>query len=597
MLKRYLSSSLLTALLLCFVASGLMASNANAQESRPDGLYIRAKVGANSYAGDRDFNPDNQFGDFFGTDEEENDDINKNPNTSGEGGPASTVDSEGDLSQISFPSVGGEIGYNAKFGFFNGGLALTYVGGKYTDLINANFSGETLSTQNDSPVYVVSEESSEWRHTVGLIGRVGFGGNATVQPYLQLGAQGTFGTVYPITNGAPGDEDDSEWELTFGPMAGIGLDFALTPRLGLFLEATGSGTFPDGNIDLHPGLDEDENGFDLLGFYGGGLRYSFGSVFTPVEIVSLDCPAELQAGESGTFTATINEGEATTPISSRWEFGDGTTDTGLVSTKTYNSAGTYTVTFTTSNNGASATRNCTVEVVEPPQPAVVASIDSNPNPSEPGESVSFTSNVRGDRPIDCEWDFGDGETSSNCNPTHTYEEPGSYNVTFTASNEYGSDTASLTQVVEQPQQLADICTNVTEFNVAFFERNSSTLSAEARDALSENLSVLERCPNLCVDVEGFASRAERDSDELSEARADAVAEYYEDNGIDSDRIDAEGMGARGQTTKKGSNAQFRRADSIPESCGPDGENTDNDPAVGSDPDFDEEDMMEDDMDM
>ncbi|PSR03438.1 MAG: hypothetical protein BRD47_00235 [Bacteroidetes bacterium QS_8_68_28] len=454
MLKRYLSSSLLTALLLCFVASGLMAGNANAQESRPDGLYIRAKVGANSYAGDRDFNPDNQFGDFFGTDEEENDDINKNPNTSGEGGPASTVDSEGDLSQISFPSVGGEIGYNAKFGFFNGGLALTYVGGRYTDLINANFSGETLPTQNDSPIYVVSEESSEWRHTVGLIGRVGFGGNATVQPYLQLGAQGTFGNVFPITNGAPGDEDDSEWELTFGPMAGIGLDFALTPRLGLFLEATGSGTFPDGNIDLHPGLNEDENGFDILGFYGGGLRYSFGSVFTPVEIVSLDCPAELQAGESGTFTATINEGEATTPISSRWEFGDGTTDTGLVSTKTYNSAGTYTVTFTTSNDGASATRNCTVEVVEPPQPAVVASIDSNPNPSEPGESVSFTSNVRGDRPIDCEWDFGDGETSSNCNPTHTYEEPGSYNVTFTASNEYGSDTASLTQVVEQPQQLA-----------------------------------------------------------------------------------------------------------------------------------------------
>jgi hypothetical protein len=76
-----------------------------------------------------------------------------------------------------------------------------------------------------------------------------------------------------------------------------------------------------------------------------------------------------------------------------------------------------------------------------------------------------------------------------------------------------------------------------------------------------------------------------------------VAEFYEDNGIDGERIDAEGQGARGQTTKKGSNAQFRRADSIPESCDPAGENSDDDPAVGSDPDFDEEDMMEDDMDM
>ncbi|PSQ78383.1 MAG: hypothetical protein BRD37_03010, partial [Bacteroidetes bacterium QH_8_67_23] len=75
MLRRYLSSPLplLAGLVVCLLASGLMASTAAAQESRPSGLYIRAKVGANSYAGDRDFNPDNEFGDFFGTDDVEND--------------------------------------------------------------------------------------------------------------------------------------------------------------------------------------------------------------------------------------------------------------------------------------------------------------------------------------------------------------------------------------------------------------------------------------------------------------------------------------------------------------------------------------------
>lgn len=560
MLRRYFSSTLLTALLLCLMASGLMASNAKAQESRPEGLYIRARVGANSYAGDRDLNPDNDPGEFF-----EN--------------------------STDFPSLGVDLGYMTDIAFFNGGVALSYTGGGYTNLISDDVYGENATGIPN----VAEEESSDWRHTLSLNLRAGFAPDARVNPYITLGGHATYANILSEYNANNPDEDLSNHELSFGPRAGIGLDFALTPRIGLFLEATGTAHFPDDHVDLSNGVEEEHEDFDVLGFYGGGLRYSFGSVFTPVEIVSLDCPTELQVGESGTFTATINEGEATTPISSDWEFGDGTTATGLVATKTYNSPGTYTVTFNTSNNGASANRNCTVEVEEAPQPAVVASIDSNPNPSEPGESVSFTSNVRGDRPIECEWDFGDGEGSSNCNPTHTYDEPGSYNVTFTASNEYGSDTASLTQVVEEEQQLADICTNVTEFNAAFFERNSSTLSSEARDNLRDNLEILEQCPNLCVDVEGFASRAERNPDELSQDRADAVAEFYEDNGIDASRIDAEGMGARGQSTKKGGNAQFRRADSIPESCDPAGVNSDDDPAVGSNPDFDEDDMMDDGM--
>lgn len=587
MLRRYLTSSLFVSLLLCFAASGFFASNAAAQNLRPSGLYIRAKVGVNSYAGDRDFNPDNEFGDFFGSDDTENDGLD--PSNSGE------ITDDGDVSQVNFPSFSVDIGYAKKFSIFNGGFALTYIGGNYTELLKANYPGGTIPTENDDPISEIDNGSSQWRHTIGLVGRIGFAGSSRIQPYLQIGGQGTFGKVFSTDNGQPGDLDDSQYELTFGPMAGIGIDIALTPRLGFFLEGTAMGTFPDENLDLHPGLTEDDNGFDILGFAGGGFRFNFASPFTPVEIVALDCPTMLETGQSGTFTSTINEGEATAPVSSSWDFGDGTTSTGLVATKTYNSAGTYTVTFDASNDGASVSESCTVEVEEPPAPAVVASIDASPNPSNPGESVSFTSNVRGDRPVDCQWDFGDGETSSNCNPSHTYDDAGTYTVTLTASNDAGEDTASLTQTVQA--ELAAICTTVTEFNSVFFGQNSSTLSAEARSALRENLDILSQCPNLCVDIEGFASRSERDSDNLSSDRADAVASYYEDNGIDSDRLDAEGVGARGQTTKKGGGAQFRRADSIPESCGTDGTNSDSDPAVGSDPNFDEEDMMMEEEDM
>lgn len=38
------------------------------------------------------------------------------------------------------------------------------------------------------------------------------------------------------------------------------------------------------------------------------------------------------------------------------------------------------------------------------------------------------------------WNFGDGNTSTLQNPTHTYQQSGTYNVTLTSTNQYGSDT-------------------------------------------------------------------------------------------------------------------------------------------------------------
>ena len=40
-----------------------------------------------------------------------------------------------------------------------------------------------------------------------------------------------------------------------------------------------------------------------------------------------------------------------------------------------------------------------------------------------------------------EWDFGDGETSSEQNPIHTYPAPGLYYACLTVSNEYSSDSS------------------------------------------------------------------------------------------------------------------------------------------------------------
>jgi PKD repeat protein len=55
--------------------------------------------------------------------------------------------------------------------------------------------------------------------------------------------------------------------------------------------------------------------------------------------------------------------------------------------------------------------------------------------------VNFTDQST-NNPTSWQWNFGDGGTSSQQNPSHTYNSEGNYSVSLTVSNNYGSDTES-----------------------------------------------------------------------------------------------------------------------------------------------------------
>ncbi|TAI48368.1 PKD domain-containing protein [Flagellimonas allohymeniacidonis] len=55
-----------------------------------------------------------------------------------------------------------------------------------------------------------------------------------------------------------------------------------------------------------------------------------------------------------------------------------------------------------------------------------------------------------DGPQSYSWDFGDGQTSTEENPTHTYEEGGTYTVVLTAGNSTGEDQFQRTVTVIEP---------------------------------------------------------------------------------------------------------------------------------------------------
>jgi hypothetical protein len=81
--------------------------------------------------------------------------------------------------------------------------------------------------------------------------------------------------------------------------------------------------------------------------------------------------------------------------------------------------------------------------------APTASFAASPTAGTAPLPVSFTDTSTGG-PTSWSWSFGDGGASTSANPTHTYNDPGSYLVTLTATNALGSSSASKVISVGSP---------------------------------------------------------------------------------------------------------------------------------------------------
>jgi PKD repeat protein len=82
--------------------------------------------------------------------------------------------------------------------------------------------------------------------------------------------------------------------------------------------------------------------------------------------------------------------------------------------------------------------------VDAAPPLEIVSVNSIIKDCEPPYPVTYnqeTKNLLGT--VTYFWDFGDGNTSTDQNPTHIYQVPGDYSVMFVVSNEISSDTAYL----------------------------------------------------------------------------------------------------------------------------------------------------------
>lgn len=191
-------------------------------------------------------------------------------------------------------------------------------------------------------------------------------------------------------------------------------------------------------------------------------------------------------GENVDFTNTSSGGNTYS-----WDFGDGEISNLETPNHSYDMVGTYTVSLTVMNDCGSETitQDVVITAIQP-----TASFSASEEEGCSPFVVEFTDLSAG-APDTWEWEFegGDPATSSDQNPTVTYNSAGEFSVTLTVTNAAGNSQAIQTDVIvvgESP--LADFTFTVNGPEVTF---TNSSVGNDFEWALGDGTITDENEPN------------------------------------------------------------------------------------------------------
>lgn len=188
--------------------------------------------------------------------------------------------------------------------------------------------------------------------------------------------------------------------------------------------------------------------------------------------------AAFTANTSGlTFTAdgsTSSDSDGTVS-SYAWDYGDGSTGTGVAVSHAYAVAGTYQVSLTVRDNGGATGTVVKSVTVTAPNQAPTARFTSAVNDLGVAVDGSMSSDPDGTI-ASYAWDFGDGGTATTATPTHAYAAAGTYSVKLTVTDDKGatdSVTKSVTVTAANQPPSAAFTSSSTALTASFDGSGSS----------------------------------------------------------------------------------------------------------------------------
>ncbi|MET0634428.1 MAG: PKD domain-containing protein [Chitinophagaceae bacterium] len=173
---------------------------------------------------------------------------------------------------------------------------------------------------------------------------------------------------------------------------------------------------------------------------------------------------------SGTITETA------------WDFGDGTTSTGLNPSHIYTSAGTFTVSLKVTNSNGCATVFTRKQYITVTSGVTASFTNTTAVTCEASPQIKFTNTSTGPGSLGYEWNFGDGGVSAVKDPVHTYTVAGSYTVSL---------------IVISPQGCRD---TITKTNLISFGKLSSSFSSPDSICVSAVFSLVNNSTPVPADM-------------------------------------------------------------------------------------------------
>ena len=252
-------------------------------------------------------------------------------------------------------------------------------------------------------------------------------------------------------------------------------------------------TFGDGNSST---LANPNHVYDEPGAYEVCLTVSSicGETQT-CQTIDVECSAPAPAFDTtgDQLVIQFNDNSSNNPTSWLWEFGDGTTSTEQNPEHTYELPGGYTICLTVSSICGSETL-CESFIVSCTAPQ--ADFDYG------GDElvVDFSDNSM-DNPDSWLWTFGDGTTSTDQNPQHEYELPGSYLVCLQVENVCGNTQRCELITVSCTPSAADIDFTANELEIQFTANPNGDIQQWLWN-FGDGISATEQNPTHIYDMPG-----------------------------------------------------------------------------------------------
>ena len=419
----------------------------------------------------------------------------------------------------------------------------------------------------------VEDGPQQSAYVAGLFAQYRFLGESTWSPYLTVGT-GVYLWEWTDKDGNTLMSDDPSLDPANDPR--VGLDVPTEDKAGNPYE------LKDQQLYVSGGLGLDVFPAEWLSFELGGTFRYLTSVLTDFtddkDIVGtdpgqLDLPkavGEVYAGLTfyfggkkcppSTASATADPASGSVPMTVQfdgsvtggcpeytyaWSFGDGGTSSDQRPSYTYQAVGDYIASLSVTDSKGNVSQSSVTVAVTCPR--LTAAASGNPASGKVPMSVKFDGTATGGCPgaaVTYSWDFGDGATSTEQSPSHTYAKAGNYTASVTVTDSKGGTSQKTVSITASAENFIPTPETPVILEGINFEHDKAVLLASSMDILDRVAASLVEHPEVKVEVGGHcdADGSDAYNRRLSDRRAKAVRDYLVKKGVPATRMTAKGYG-------------------------------------------------------